>query len=92
RITIARLPDREREAMVVAAQVLQWLHHGVEDSTTNVAMPKDQPAIKLALIAQDRLVARRVGAMLTRANVTVADETGWLLSTSRAAAAVASWL
>ncbi|WP_424195813.1 PD-(D/E)XK nuclease family protein [Ampullimonas aquatilis] len=92
RISIARLPDREREAMVVAAQVLQWLHHGVEDSTTNAATPKDQPAIKLALIAQDRIVARRVGAMLARANVTVADETGWLLSTSRAAAAVASWL
>ncbi len=45
----------------------------------------------LAIVAQDRVVARRIRALLERAEVGVADETGWKLSTSRAAAALAAW-
>ena len=49
---------------------------------------------KLALVAQDRLVARRVRALLTRLGpaLNIRDETGWKLSTTRAAAALNSWL
>jgi ATP-dependent helicase/nuclease subunit B len=42
----------------------------------------------VALIAQDRLVVRRIRALLERAGIALADETGWTLSTTRAAASV----
>jgi ATP-dependent helicase/nuclease subunit B len=49
---------------------------------------------KLALVAQDRLVARRARALLARLGpaLCIRDETGWKLSTTRAAAAFNSWL
>lgn len=49
---------------------------------------------KLALVAQDRLVARRARALLARFGpaLSIRDETGWKLSTTRAAAAFNSWL
>ena len=49
---------------------------------------------KIALVAQDRLVARRARALLTRLgpSLNIRDETGWKLSTTRAAAAFHSWL
>ncbi|MFM8460637.1 MAG: hypothetical protein ACKOAB_00895, partial [Polynucleobacter victoriensis] len=48
----------------------------------------------IALIAQDRLVARRIRARLARfgKGLSVHDETGWKLSTTRAAASVMSWI
>ncbi len=48
----------------------------------------------IALVAQDRLVARRVRALLARLgpSLKIQDETGWKLSTTRAAAALNSWL
>lgn len=45
----------------------------------------------IAVVAQDRVMARRLRALLERAEVYVADETGWMLSTTRAAAALAAW-
>ena len=67
----------ENEARVGAQTIIDWLQQG----KTN-----------LAIVAQDRVVARRIRALLERARIQVADETGWKLSTTRAAAAVASWL
>lgn len=48
----------------------------------------------IALVAQDRLAARRVRALLARfgPSLRIRDETGWKLSTTRAAAALNSWL
>ena len=48
----------------------------------------------MALVAQDRLVARRARALLSRLGpaLNIRDETGWKLSTTRAAAALNSWL
>lgn len=48
----------------------------------------------IALVAQDRLVARRARALLARLGpaLKIQDETGWKLSTTRAAAALNSWL
>ncbi len=40
----------------------------------------------VALIAQDRLVVRRIRALLERAQVAMRDETGWAMSTTRSAA------
>ena len=48
----------------------------------------------IALVAQDRLAARRARALLSRLgnSLRIRDETGWKLSTTRAAAAFDSWL
>jgi ATP-dependent helicase/nuclease subunit B len=61
----------EHEAQCAAAQVLAHLAAG------------RQP---IALVGQDRLLVRRVRALLERAGVQAQDETGWTLSTTRAAA------
>lgn len=66
----------EEEAAAVAQRVLDWLGQGVA---------------AIALVALDRLTARRVRALLERAQVGVRDETGWKLSTTSAAAAVMRW-
>ena len=48
----------------------------------------------IALVAQDRLAARRARALLARfgPSLRIRDETGWKLSTTRAAAALNSYL
>jgi ATP-dependent helicase/nuclease subunit B len=76
-----RLPSRtpavalcegfEDEAQCTAAQVLAHVQRG---------------ELPVALVAQDRLLVRRVHALLARQSVAVLDETGWKLSTTRAAA------
>ncbi len=47
---------------------------------------------RIAVVVQDRLVARRARALLERAGVLVADEAGWALSTVSAATVIARWL
>jgi len=69
--------DAEDEAQRAAACVLQALQAG------------RQP---VALVAQDRALTRRVGALLHGAGVSVRDETGWKLSTTHAAARLMSLL
>lgn len=67
----------EDEARAAAAQVRLWLAQGRR---------------AIALVAQDRLVARRLRALLERERILVADETGWKLATTAASGAVAVWL
>jgi len=66
----------EDEAQCGAQTVIDWLASG---------------KTHIAIVAQDRAVARRIRALLERAQVYVADETGWKLSTTRAAAAIMAW-
>lgn len=66
----------EQEALAGAQTIIDWLAAG---------------KTSIAIIAQDRVVARRIRALLERAQVMVADETGWKLSTTRAAASLAAW-
>ena len=77
RIQVGVCADFETEAHRSAAAVLAHLNAGV------------QP---VALIAQDRALVRRVRALLARQQVPLRDETGWTLSTTRAAASVHSLL
>lgn len=78
-VPLAELPalhaalDAEDEAERAAACVLAHLAQGRSP---------------VALIAQDRLLTRRVGAMLQRQGIAMRDETGWKLSTTRAAASL----
>ncbi len=46
----------------------------------------------IALIAQDRVLTRRIRALLDEQGVVLRDETGWKLSTTRAAASVMALL
>ena len=47
----------------------------------------------IGLIAQDRLLARRIRALLARSKgLSIHDETGWKLSTTRVASTLMSWL
>lgn len=72
-IALHAAQDMEDEAQLAAACVLTHLAKG------------RQP---VALVAQDRTLTRRVLAMLAGQGVLVRDETGWTLSTTRAAAAL----
>lgn len=65
--------DAEDEAARAAACVLAHLEAGRSP---------------VALIAQDRQLTRRVGAMLAERGIPMRDETGWKLSTTRAAASL----
>lgn len=69
--------DAEDEAQRAAACVLQHLSEGREP---------------VALVAHDRLLTRRVSALLAQHGVPVRDETGWKLSTTRSAAALMALL
>lgn len=69
--------DFEDEAQRSAAQVLHHLSQG------------QTPVV---LVAQDRVLVRRVQALLARQQVAIQDETGWKLSTTTAAALVMAWL
>jgi ATP-dependent helicase/nuclease subunit B len=77
RISLAPAPHLEGEARAVATWAAGQLHAGRRE---------------LALIALDRESARRVRALLERMDVLVADETGWTLSTTAAAAVIDRWL
>jgi ATP-dependent helicase/nuclease subunit B len=67
----------EQEARAAEVQVRRWLLAGKKN---------------IAIVALDRLVARRVRALLERAEVLVQDETGWILSTLSASTVLMRWL
>lgn len=75
-LSLSEARGLEDEAQQGAQTIIQWLQGG---------------KTQIALIAQDRVVARRIRALLERAHIFVADETGWKLSTTRAAACLAAW-
>jgi ATP-dependent helicase/nuclease subunit B len=67
----------EQEARAAAMQVRLWLNEGKRD---------------IAVVAQDRVVARRMRALLERAEVLVADETGWTFATLSVSTVLDRWL
>ncbi|WP_439461982.1 PD-(D/E)XK nuclease family protein [Roseateles sp. NT4] len=77
RVEEAVAPDFETLAAQTATAVIQHLNAGRRP---------------VALLAQDRVVIRRVRALLARQHVPVHDETGWTLATTPAAAAVMALL
>ena len=77
RVALHTAQDLEEEAHLSAACVLAHLQAGRSP---------------VALIAQDRVLTRRVRAMLADQGVTLRDETGWKLSTTRAAATLMALL
>ena len=69
--------DPEQEAQAVALQVRRWLLEDV------------QP---IAIVTEDRRLARRVRAMLEASHIELDDSGGWALSTTSAAAVLERWL
>lgn len=67
----------EHEARMADLAIRQWLLQGLRD---------------IAVVTQDRRLARRLRALLERARVPLRDEAGWALSTSAAAATLMHWL
>ncbi len=67
----------EEEARAAVMQIRLWLTAGQRD---------------IAIVAQDRLAARRVRALLEREQVLVRDETGWTFSTTAASSLIMRWL
>lgn len=77
RLALYVASDLEDEARAVELQVRRWLIAGLRD---------------VAIVTSDRKLARRIRALLERANVMLHDSTGWALSTTSAATAIARWL
>lgn len=77
-------PDRKGEPVALHACV------DAEDEAQHAAACVIERAqagqVPVALVAQDRLLTRRIGALLQGAGLAVRDETGWKLSTTHAAA------
>lgn len=74
----------EDEARQATAQIMKHIALARQEAVTMTQVTKEP----VALLALDRSVIRRMRAMLDEHGVTVADETGWKLSTTRAAAAL----
>ncbi|MHB8849047.1 MAG: PD-(D/E)XK nuclease family protein [Burkholderiales bacterium] len=77
RIGFCGAGNLEEEAAAADTQVRCWLAEGKQN---------------IALIVQDRMSARRLRALLERAQILVADETGWALDTTQASTVVMRWL
>lgn len=67
----------EQEAMAADLQVRRWLLDGKRS---------------IAVVVQDRLVARRLRALLERAAIQVQDETGWTFATLSISTVLMRWL
>jgi len=69
--------DNEQEARAIDIQLRRWLLDG---------------KTKLAIVTENRKLARRVRALLERSGVYLQDTAGWALSTTSAAATLERWL
>jgi ATP-dependent helicase/nuclease subunit B len=67
----------EQEARAAAMQVRRWLQEGKRE---------------IAVVVQDREVARRMRALLERAEILVCDEAGWTFATLSVSTVLDRWL
>jgi ATP-dependent helicase/nuclease subunit B len=75
-MAIQAASDMEMEAQSVAAQIKSWLAEGRRN---------------IAVIALDRLAARRLRAVLERDAILMQDETGWTFSTASVSHVLDRW-
>ena len=67
----------ELHARGIDIQIRRWLNAGHQN---------------IGLVTEDRKLARRVHALLERANIHIQDYSGWALSTTSAASTIERWL
>ncbi|BBO99549.1 PD-(D/E)XK nuclease family protein [Sulfuriferula nivalis] len=77
RLSYCAATSLEDEARAADTQIRLWLHEGKRN---------------IAVVVQDRVSARRLRALLERAQILVADETGWTLDTTTASTVVMRWV
>lgn len=77
RVNVLQAEHPEQEAQAVALQIRRWLLDDV------------QP---IAIVSEDRRLARRVRALLEGSHIELDDSGGWALSTTSAAATLERWL
>ncbi|KAF0163966.1 MAG: Inactivated superfamily I helicase, partial [bacterium] len=77
RKTLLAAPGLEAAARAAEELVLRWLADGLRD---------------IALVAEDRLMARRLRALLERHGILTQDETGWAFATASASHLPEAWL
>ena len=76
-LSIFKAGDSEQEARAIDIQARQWLLDGHQH---------------IAIITEDRRLARRISALLRRTNIDAQDSAGWPLSTTTAAGTLERWL
>lgn len=76
-ITVFSAQNAEQEARAVELQVRDWLLAGQR---------------RIGIVTENRRLARRIRALLERADISLQDAAGWALSTTRAAATLERWL
>ena len=69
-LRLLETPDLEAQAQAAATQVRQWIAQG---------------HARIALVALDRMAARRLRALLERDRILIEDETGWTFATAAVA-------
>ncbi|MDL2336660.1 MAG: PD-(D/E)XK nuclease family protein [Pseudomonadota bacterium] len=72
----------------VQVQVCSGFEDEAQRAAAQVIADLTARGAPVALIAQDRLLVRRIRALLGRQGVPLRDETGWTLSTTRAGASI----
>ena len=77
RLSLLFSKGHEEQAHVVELQVRRWLLEGKKN---------------IGIVTENRRLARRVRALLERADVPLQDLAGWALSTTRAGAVLERWL
>ncbi|MDH5660209.1 MAG: PD-(D/E)XK nuclease family protein, partial [Gammaproteobacteria bacterium] len=77
RLKLLFCTGHEEQAHAVELQVRRWLLEGKTD---------------IGIVTENRRLARRVRALLERADVPLQDLAGWALSTTRAGAVLERWL
>ncbi|HSQ03153.1 MAG TPA: hypothetical protein VLN59_03895, partial [Burkholderiales bacterium] len=77
RFTIAGASGPEHEAQIADTAVRERLAAGKR---------------RIAVVVQDRIIARRTRALLERSGVLVSEEAGWAFSTTSAATVISRWL
>lgn len=69
--------NAEQQAAAIDIQTRLWLLNGKTD---------------IAIVSEDRKLARRVRALLERSGIVIQDTAGWSLSTTSAASCIERWL
>jgi ATP-dependent helicase/nuclease subunit B len=76
-VELLAAPSLEAAARAAETTLLAWLREGRRD---------------IAIVALDRLAARRLRALLERRQILIQDETGWAFSTAAASHVLDRWL
>ena len=90
--TLTLLPNTIQSLGQVNLHAAQDLQEEADRASACVLSHIEAGRVPVALVAQDRVLTRRVRAMLAERGVAVRDETGWTLSTTRAAASLMALL